>query len=162
LDINLNTLKRDIEEYLETAGFAIFRGSPGGLDDLSVVLWDVEQYPDYRMFLDAARKSGASMVVFGTRNFESGELEDAVESISECDMERAERREFESRLRQLRPHIGSPCALEMAFDYQGHMYVYEVTPDWYEEFLGIQDEISLHMPDEDAGGDSLDGYFSRN
>ena len=102
MDINLNTLKREIEEYLETAGFAVFRGSPGGLEEFPMVLWDSEQYPDYQMFLDTAKKAGAAMVVFATREFESAEIEEALEQIEECDMERGERRELERRLREMR------------------------------------------------------------
>lgn len=163
MDINLNTLKREIEEYLETAGFAVFRGSPGGLEEFPMVLWDSEQYPDYQLFLDTAKKAGVAMLVFATREFDSAEIEEALEQIEECDMERGERHELEGRLRKMRSFAGNTCSLELAFDHQGRMYVYEVSPDWYDEFLGIEEEIASHMPsDEDLGGDSLDGYFSRN
>ena len=90
MDINLNTLKREIEEYLETAGFAVFRGSPGGLEEFPMVLWDSEQYPDYQLFLDTAKKAGVAMLVFATREFDSAEIEEALEQIEECDMERGE------------------------------------------------------------------------
>ena len=26
------------------------------------------------------------------------------------------------------------------------MYVYEIRPDWYDEFLSIGDEIAVHLP----------------
>ena len=38
---------------------------------------------------------------------------------------------------------GVTCSLELAFDYHSRLYVYEVQPDWFEEFLGIEDEIVL-------------------
>jgi hypothetical protein len=39
-----------------------------------------------------------------------------------------------------------------------------VQPDWYEDFLGIEDEIVSRIADEEDGdeGDSLGGYFSKN
>ena len=163
MDINLNTLKREIEEHLETAGFAVFRSTPGALESLPLVLWDVEQYPDYQVFLETAKKAGVAMVLFATREFESVDIDDAIEQIEDCDMERDERRDMESRLRRMRAYEGATCSLELAFDLQGRMYVYEVTPDWYDEFMGIEDDISSHLPsDDDIGGDSLGGYFSRN
>ena len=67
MDLNLDTLKREIVDYLEASGFAVFRGSPGGLKGLPMVLWDVEHHPDYQMFLDVARKSGAKVIIFAAR-----------------------------------------------------------------------------------------------
>jgi hypothetical protein len=163
VDINLNTLKRDIEEYLERAGVAIFRGASGGMEGLDMILWDVEQYPDYQMFLDTARKAGAGMVIFATREFEAEDVEEAMEQLEECEIDRDERRELQSRLRELRAYEGVTCSLELAFDHQNRMYVYEIRPDWYDEFLGIEEEILAHLPaEEDISGDSLGGYFSRN
>ena len=57
MDLNLDTLKREILDYLESRDLAVFRSTPGTLEDPQMVLWDSEHYPDYRMFLDAAIKT---------------------------------------------------------------------------------------------------------
>src|SRR5579862_146467 len=106
MDLNLDTLKQEIVEYLEHSEFAIFRGAPGGLEGLPMVLWDAERFPDYQMFLDAARKTGAQMIVFAAREFEAPEIDDAVEELEECDLTREERLDLEARLRELRVHEG--------------------------------------------------------
>ena len=54
--------------------------------------------------------------------------------------------------------------MELAFDYNSRLYVYEVQPDWYEEFLGVEEEIEARAA---AGDDSIDdeplgGYYSKN
>ena len=55
------------------------------------------------------------------------------------------------------------CSLELAFSYDSRLYVYEVQPDWYDEFCTIEDEIMEHLAGEEPeGGDSLGGYFSNN
>ncbi len=165
MDLNLDTLKREILEYLESSGFAVFRSTPGGLESMPLVLWDSESYPDYRMFLDTASRIGIKLVLFGSREFEQSEVEDAIEQLDECDLSREERRSLENRLRDLRVYVGVTCSLELAFDHHGRMYVYELRPDWYEEFLSIGDEISVHLPsqgDDDEEDTSLGGYFSRN
>ncbi len=59
VDLNLDTLKREILEYLESSGFAVFHSHPGGLEGLPMVTWDTERYPDYQMFLEARGKSAA-------------------------------------------------------------------------------------------------------
>ena len=162
MDLNLDSLKQEILLYLEQSEFAVFRSAPGGLEDLPTVLWDVERYPDYQMFLDTARKTGAKMILFAAREFESPEIDEAVEELGECDLSREERRDLETRLRELRVHEGVTCSLELAFDHHARMYVYEIRPDWYDEFLSIGDEIAVHMPADETEDDGSFGYFSNN
>jgi len=79
-------------------------------------------------------------------------------------LSREERRDLEARLRELRVHEGVTCALELAFDHHARMYVYEIRPDWYDEFLSIGDEIAVHLPADETeqGDDGSFGYFSNN
>jgi hypothetical protein len=162
VDINLNTLKRDILEYLKTAGLPVFRSVPGGLDGLPMVLWDVEQHPDYQAFIETAQKAGAQMILVAARDFTTEDIDEALEQLQECEMERDEQRDLESRLREMRSYEGMTCSLELAFDYHSRLYVYEVQPDWYEEFLTIEDDIASHQEDGGDIDESLGGYFSRN
>jgi hypothetical protein len=72
--------------------------------------------------------------------------------------------ELERRVRAVRGYEGVTCALELAFDHHARMYVYELRPDWYEEFLGICDEITSHLPiqEEEEDDGSLGGFYSNN
>lgn len=163
LDLNLDTLKREILEYLEASGFAVFRGHAGGLDGLPLVCWDSESYPDYQMFLETAKRVGAKMIVFAAREFDMSEVEEAVEQLEETELTREERRDYERRLSELRVFEGVTCSIELAFDHDARLYVYELQPDWYQDFLGTCDEIVAHLPDADQeDDDGLGGYFSKN
>jgi hypothetical protein len=163
VDINLDTLKREIVDYLASAGLPVFHGSPGGLEGLPMVLWDVERYPDYQMFLEVARQSGAKLVIFASRELAAGDVDELLEQLEDCELSREEQREYESRLREMRGYEGVTCSIELAFDCDSRLYVYEVQPDWYEEFLSLEEEITMRAADEDAdAGDSLGGYFSKN
>ena len=164
MDLNLDTLKREILEYLETAGFAVFRSSPGGLEGLPMVLWDVEHHPDYQAFLNVARQAGIKLILFAAAEFGSADLDELIEQLEDCELTREERREYESRLRELRIFEGVTCSIEIAFDHHSRLYVYEVQPDWYEEFLNLEEEITSRFADEPEvdRGDSLGGYFSKN
>ena len=102
MDLNLDTLKREILEYLESSGFAVFRSHPGGLEGLPMVTWDIERYPDYQMFLETARKIGCKMILFASRDFDEAEIEEALEQLDECDMGTEERLDIERRLRGMR------------------------------------------------------------
>jgi len=163
VDLNLDTLKQEILEYLGSSGFAVFHGVVGGLDGLPLVLWDTERHPDYQMFLEVAQKVGVKLVIFSSREFEGSEVDELIEHLDACELSRDEYREYESRLREIRAYEGVTCSLELSFDVNSRMHVYEVQPDWYEEFLGIEDEIVTRMTDEDIEeDDSLGGYFSKN
>lgn len=163
MDLNLDTLKQEILEYLGSTGFAIFRSTPGGLEGLPMVLWDSERYPDYQMFLEVAQKAGVKLVIFASRELEAGEIDELVAQLDDCELSREEYRDYETRLRNLRAYEGVTCTLELAFDYNSRLHVYEVQPDWYEEFLGIEEELMTHMPGEDLeDDDSLGGYYSKN
>ena len=163
MDVNLDTLKAEIVEYLDAGGFVVFHSNPWGLEGLPIVVWNSEKYPDYQMFLETAKSLAANFVLFATSEFAAEEIDAALEELESCDFTRDERRDMESRLADMRVYDGVTCSLELAFDYQSRFYVYEVRPDWYEDFLTIGDEIDTHLPSE-TGDDpgALGGYFSNN
>ena len=90
--------------------------------------------------------------------------DDLLLQIDEGTLERDEAREYHSRLRGLRTYEGVTCTLELAFDYASRLYVYDVAPDWYEEFLNIEDEIAAQSEsgDEVDDSDTLGGYYNKN
>lgn len=164
MDLNLDSLKSEILNYLESSGFTVFHMAPGGLEGQAMIIWDAERHPDYRMFLETARSVGSAIVCFGSREFQTEELDEVSEQIEELGLPRDEQREYQARLRKLRVHTGVTCALEIAFDHDSRLYVYELQPDWYEDFLNLEDEIlSRFTPGEDEGRDgSLGGFYSNN
>jgi hypothetical protein len=164
VDLNLDTLKREILEYLNASGVAVFHSSPGGLEGQPLVLWDTERHPDYQMFLEVAHKSDSRVIIFASREFQATDLDELISQLDDLDLTREDKREYEARLRELRVHEGVTCSLELAFDYHSRLYVYEMQPDWYDEFLAVEDEIMSLIADHDDMGDDepLGGYFSKN
>ncbi len=66
---NLDSLKIEIEQYLEESGLAVFYGYSRMLESTSSVYWDCDKYPDYKLFIKAARTAGAQVIVFHQREF---------------------------------------------------------------------------------------------
>lgn len=161
---NLDTLKNEIQEFLEAHSFIVFHGYSRLMDSLPLVYWDLEHYPDYRLFLKAAEAAGARMIVFHRREFSGDVIEDALEQIPESELSPTERRTNERRLRELRVYEGFTCTLELSFDYQNRIYVYDLRTDWYNELNDILDEIESALPEHDGGDEDnpVGGYFSRN
>ena len=92
VDLNLETLKREMVAYLAASEFAVFYSDPGGLKGMPLVLWDVERYPDYQMFLDVARKAGVRLVLFAASELRAADLDELQEQIDEAELTRDEKR----------------------------------------------------------------------
>lgn len=158
---NLDELKDEIREELAGEEFAVFRGRPGSFENTPVVYWDTEHYPDYRSFLNTAKKAGVRLMFFAHREFRAEELEDAAGQLADVPLPREERRELEEQLGDLRCHAGETCALELAFNQLGHLYVYQILADWYETFLDVADTIEASFEEEEEEP-PISGYFSKN
>lgn len=160
---NLDVLRPEIEMYLEESGVAVFYGYSRSLESAPAVYWDCEQFPDYRLFVQAARAAGAKLMVFHQREFFSEQVDEALEKLHTCELPPQEARQLEERLNELRAYEGSVCAIELSFDHEGRVYLFDLRTEWYDEFSEIQDEIHLLVPDPDEEDDSpISGYFSRN
>lgn len=160
---NLDVLRPEIEMYLEESGLAVFYGYSRALESAPAVYWDCDQFPDYRLFVQSARAAGAKLMVFHQREFFSEQIEEAIEKLHACELAPQEARQLEERLNQLRAYEGSVCAIELSFDHEGRVFLFDLRTEWYDEFSEIQDEIHLLIPDPDEDDDSpISGYFSRN
>jgi hypothetical protein len=161
---NLEGLKADIEQHLEQAGIAMFYGRSRALDDTPAVYWDCHEHPDYAEFVQAAKAAGAKLMVFHQRTFVAEEIDDAMEQLAECNMSRDEYRDFEQRLKSASIYDGLVCEIELSFDHQGCMYLFDLRTDWYQELTNAMEEIHLLISTEDHESDdsSLGGYFSKN
>jgi hypothetical protein len=160
---NLDTLKTEIEHYLEETGMAVFYGYSRGLDSMQGVYWDCDQYPDYRLFVKAAQTAGVKMIVFHQREFSADQLDEALEQLAGCDMPREEYHELEGRLNDMRAYNGLVCAVELSFDYDGRVFLFDLRTDWYEDLSEILDEIQIMDAESDNDDDTpISGYFSKN
>jgi len=159
---NLDSLKIEIEQYLEESGLGVFYGYSRMLESTSSVYWDCDKYPDYKLFIKAARTAGAQVIVFHQREFAAEQVMDALEQLTDCDLQRDESREFEKRLNDLRVYEGFICEIELSFDQQGRVFLFDLRTDWYEEFSEIMDEIQMLSAEVEDNDTPMSGYFSKN
>ena len=167
MNFDLDMLKQEILDYLAAEGFAVFRGLPDSLDENDSVMWDTKAYPEFQSFLNVAKMAGASLIIFAHRTLEQEEIDEALESLEDCDFERDEKRTVERSLKELRAVAGSTCRIEIAFDHQSRLHVFDLRTEWYETFLELTDLLmTAPIPgedeDEDEANGSFGGYFSKN
>jgi hypothetical protein len=160
---NLDKLKTDIEHHLEESGLAVFYGYSRGLDSMQGVYWDCDQYPDYKLFVKAAQTAGVKMIVFHQHEFSADQLDEALEQLAGCDMPREEHHELERRLNDMRVYDSFVCAIELSFDHDGRVFIFDLRTDWYEDLSDILDEIQIMDAESDSDDDTpISGYFSKN
>jgi len=160
--MNLDTLKTEIEQHLESAGFAVFHGCSRDNDNGSLVYWDCERYPDYRAFLEAAKAAGVKIVVLHHRELPADEIDEAIDRLGSCDLPREENRSVERRLAELRVYEGFTCVLELSFDHQGITFLYDLHTEWYDELTDIVSDLQLMSSGPDDDSTPMSGYFSKN
>ncbi|MFN7923182.1 MAG: hypothetical protein U0Q16_23980 [Bryobacteraceae bacterium] len=164
---DLDKLGREMEQAMQRLGIVVFRGaSRPDSAYKSAIFWDTINHEDHEGFLKAAVELGVRVMVFYTRAFESGMLDDAFDKLEAAAMPREESREYERGLRRIKEYEGFTAAVEMSFDYAGQLYVYEVLAPWFREYLDIAENIddALESSMESGGHEPgpLGGYFSQN
>ncbi|MGE5487983.1 MAG: hypothetical protein ACM3ZB_09220 [bacterium] len=167
MNVDLDSLKTEVLDYLREQGFVVFRGYSRLADTDSFVAWDVDCIPDpresYREFLAAAKGAGVKMIVFHHREFTAGHIEEAADRLEDAGLAPDEQRQYERRLRELRGYEGFTCALELSFDHEGRIYMYSVRADWYEDYLDMLEDLDLPASEEEDDDDSMGGgYYSSN
>lgn len=164
---DLDSLKTDLPAELEGRGFVVFHGMSRAEDETGVVMWDTLQRPEYSQFLDSAAKLGVKVIVLNSRPLEASSIEDVRQELESLEIAPSERRDLERRLNALEPYTGFTANLELSFDYEGTVYIFEMRSEFMNEFLSILNEVDSGIfpptdfedePDEPADG----GYFSRN
>jgi hypothetical protein len=160
--LNLDSLRAEIESYLETHGIVVFHSHPRAGDTSAPVYWDTERHPDYKLFLAAAESAGAKLVTIHAREFNEDILEDALDHAGSSNLPREERRAIELRLKEMRGYIGFTCQIELSFDLAPRVYVFDLRTEWFDDLNDLLDRVddAAHKSDGDSplGG----GYFSKN
>jgi hypothetical protein len=160
---DLETLRTEIEGYLEESGIPVFRGYRRVMDSPAQVYWDTEKHADFREFVEAGRRAGAKLIVFAQEAFSLDEIDEALDQLEDSGLAREEKHTFEKRLRELQEYEGFTCSLELSFDLEGRAYLFELRTAWYQTLRDILAELELSAEqeeDEDEG--PIPGYFSRN
>jgi hypothetical protein len=161
MNVDLDSLKTEILEYLEKESFVVFHGYSRLAETDSFVAWDTDRVSDYRAFLAAAKNAGMKMIVYHHREFARAHVDEAAERLEDADLPSDEHRQFERKLRDLRGYEGFTCALELSFDFEGRIYMFNLRADWYEEYLDMLEELDASLPD-DEDDTPMGGYYSSN
>lgn len=160
--VNLESLRTQVEGYLEQAGIPVFHGCSRVIDSPLQVHWNVEEHPDFREFIEAGRKAGAKLVVFAHQAFSLDEVDEALDQLEDSNLSWEEKHNFETRLKELQRYEGFTCLVELSFDIDARVYLYEMRTEWYQSLTEILAELDAAAELEEEDGGPMPGYFSKN
>jgi hypothetical protein len=159
---NLESLRAEIESYLETRGMIVFHSHPRTSDASAPVYWDTDRFPDYKQFLKAAESANAKIVAIHAREFNEDILEDALDHAASANLPREERRAIELRLKEMRGYLGFTCQIELSFDLAPRVYIFDLRTDWFDDLNDLLDRVDDAAPKHDGDSPLGGGYFSKN
>ncbi|HUS06262.1 MAG TPA: hypothetical protein VMZ52_08205 [Bryobacteraceae bacterium] len=160
--LNLDTLKTEIERYLKDNGFLIFQGYSRRYQNQPQTVWNTAKNQDYKAFLNVAKGLGAKVIVLYDHQFSTEPIEENIESIASAGLEFDEQRAYEKRLRDLTVYDGFTCTIELSFQHERSIYVFDLQTEWYTEFMEILGELDESEEDQEDDEDPLGGYYSKN
>ncbi|MBM3767952.1 MAG: hypothetical protein FJW32_21410 [Acidobacteria bacterium] len=169
--MDLDRLKGAAVEHINELGMVAFHGVTRMTDEGRILMWDTRQHPDFKEFLAGAAKLGIKLIVVHSRELSNELLDDLKAELEDSSLSMAERRDCEKRLKALRPYAGFTSNVELSFDFNDTIHLFETHSDFMKEVLAVMSELDMSLePDEDSNPFDDDddntpprgGFFSRN
>ena len=128
---DLHNLKDDMTAFIEGHGMRRFPGYIA--DEMPTVVWRHNDNPDaWKDFVELAKASGAQFLTMDDEVLEKDELEFLIDRLKDGtysdDLDDA---------RWLRSYIGKTGFLQLGFAYQGTLFIYEVSTEWYDRYQQV-------------------------
>jgi hypothetical protein len=130
---DLHTLHDDMTAFIEGHGMRRFPGYVG--DEIASVLWKDDENPDaWKDFVELAKAAGAPFLTMDQMVLTNEELEFLID--------RLKNGSYSDELddaRWLRTYIGKTGFVQLGFAYQGNIFLYEASTEWYDRYQRVMD-----------------------
>ncbi len=149
---DLSTLKDDMTAFIEGHGMRRFFGFVN-YEEVQAVMWESGDNPDsWKDFVELAKAAGAAFLTMHSWMLRREDVEELTERIQEAqytgddDMEEA---------RWLRSYIGKTGFVQLGWAYQGTIFLFESSTEWYERYQRLVEftedfgGITIDEPDQD-------------
>jgi len=144
---DLTSVKDDMTAFIEGHGMRRFQGYVS--DDVQSVLWDGGENPDgWKDFVELAKAAEAPFLTMNDMLLERSDVDYLVTRLQRANYTNDEDVE---EARWLKTYVGKTGFIQLGFPYQGMMFLYEASSDWYERYqrlLDLADEFGSIMIDE--------------
>jgi len=147
MEQDLHSLKDDMIAFIEGHGLRRFPSNVG--DEVPVVQWETdEEHPDgWKDFVELAKAAGATFLTMDDWVLEREELDDLTERVRNAHYTNEEDIE---EVRWLRAYLSKTGFIQLGWAYQGTLFLYEASTQWYERYQRIVELL------DDFGGITID------
>lgn len=164
---NPQIVKDEILEYLHREGLAVYHVEPEMWPNERSVWWDTNRAPDYKRFILAGKTAGARVILYFDEDLAEETLADAEDALEMAALEMEEFREYARRLGELRSYVGFTCRVGIGYASEGIFYWFDLEAPWYEELLGMIEELHLLNFPREGGPDEeeeppMGNFYSNN
>lgn len=139
---NLASLKDDMVAFI--AGHGIRRVPAHAGEDIPSIVWEDDDNPDsWKDFVETAKAAGAAFITMTDEVLEKDDVELLIEELQEQDytVERFSGSTDLDEAQTLVNHIGRVGHLQLGFPYQGFLFVYETSTEWYDRYQQLLDSV---------------------
>lgn len=144
---DLSSLKDDMKAFIEGHGMRRFRGYVG--DEVPTIEWEEDGNPEsWKDFVEMAKAAGAPFLTVNDEVLDREDLDFLIERLRNSNYPNDEDIE---EARWLRTYIGKTGYIQLGYPFQGLMFVFEISTDWYDRYqrlVDVADEFGGIMIDE--------------
>jgi len=145
---DLTSLKDDMIAFIEGHGMRRFYGYVD-YEEVQCIMWKSdEEHPDgWKDFVELAKSAGATFLTMDSWALKREDLEELIQRISNAEYDNDEDLED---ARWLRTYFGKTGFVQLGWAYQGSVFLYEASTEWYDRYQRLLDLV------EDFGGIPID------
>jgi hypothetical protein len=130
---DLHSLVDDMTAFIMGHGMRRFYGYVG--DEISSILWNDDGNPEsWKDFVELAKSTAAPFVTMDEVRLTKEDLDFVIDRLRDGDYSDAL-----DDARWLRTYVGKTGFVQLGFAYQGTVFLYEVSTEWYERYQHILD-----------------------
>jgi hypothetical protein len=143
---DLTSLKDDMTAFIEGHGMRRFPGLVN-YEEVQAVMWKNENPDGWKDFVELAKAAGATFLTMEAWVLDREDLDELLERLRNAPYTNDEDLED---ARWLRAHISKTGFVQLGWAYQGSLFLYEASTEWYDRYQRLLELV------EDYGGIAID------
>ena len=137
---DLSVLKDDMIAFIEGHGMSRFHGYVD-YEEVQCVMWEMGDNPDgWKDFVELGKAANSPFLTMSEFVLEKADIEILLEHLREENFPEVGTPEIDEA-QYLVNFVGRTGFLQLGFSYQGVMYVYETSTEWYDRFQELMESI---------------------
>jgi hypothetical protein len=136
---NLMSLKDDMVAFIAGHGIRRFNGYVG--EEVPTVVFEDDDADSWKDFVEHAKAAGASFITMSEVVLEKSDVAILMDQLREQEFDDSDVQELDDA-EYLVNHVGKIGYLQLGFAYQGLMFLFETSTEWYERFQELVDRVT--------------------